>query len=202
MMMMMKQQRLFAIALMVLMCIPSKGQAQDKVALKANLLYGAVAQTPNLGIEIGLGAKTTLDISGGYNWFNLKGKPGNNKKLVHWLVQPEFRYFLCERFSGHFFGVHALGSQFNIGKRNLPLLFGKGSEAYRHEGWAVGGGLSYGYQLPLAKRWNLEFNLGLGYAFMLFDKWEQPRCGNLVEPDVTRHYFGPTKAGVTVMFLL
>ena len=88
----------------------------------------------------------------GYNWFNLDGKPGNNKKKVHWLAQTEFRYFLCERFSGHFFGIHAQGGEYNIGKHEMPLLFGKGSKDYRYEGYAVGGGFSYGYQLPIAKR--------------------------------------------------
>ena len=41
-------------------------QAQD-VAVKTNLLYGVYTYTPNLGLEVGLGKRTTLDISGGYN---------------------------------------------------------------------------------------------------------------------------------------
>ncbi|MEG2371127.1 MAG: DUF3575 domain-containing protein, partial [Alistipes sp.] len=98
----------------------SYAAAQGTVAVKTNLLYGAGAFTPNLGVEIGLGKRTTLDLSGGYNWFNLDGKRNNNKKLVHFMVQPEFRYYLCEKFNGHFFGVHALYSQYNIGGHNLP----------------------------------------------------------------------------------
>lgn len=86
--------------------------AQGEVGIKTNLLYGGYALTPNLGVEVGLGRRTTLDLSGGYNWFNLNGKDSNNNKTVHWMVQPEFRYFLCEKFNGHFFGVHALYSQY------------------------------------------------------------------------------------------
>ncbi|MEG2866016.1 MAG: DUF3575 domain-containing protein, partial [Mucinivorans sp.] len=125
--------------------------AQGTVAVKTNLLYGAGAFTPNLGVEIGLGRRTTLDLSGGYNWFNLDGKRDNNKKLVHFMVQPEFRYFLCEKFNGHFFGVHALYSEYNIGGHNLPMLFGQGSKDFRHQGWAAGAGVSYGYQLMLGR---------------------------------------------------
>lgn len=179
----------------------SSAMAQGEVGVKTNLLYGAGAFTPNLGVEIGLGRRTTLDISGGYNWFNLDGKKNDNKKLVHWMVQPEFRYFLCEKFNGHFFGVHALYSQYNIGGHNLPMLFGKGSDAYRHEGWAAGAGISYGYQLMLGRSWNLEFNIGVGYAQLKYDKYDCPKCGEKVGTE-TKHYFGPTKAGVSLIWII
>ena len=177
-------------------------RAQDKIAVKTNLLYGVGVLTPNLGMEIGLSKRTTLDISGAYNWFNLNGKRNGNSKLVHWLVQPEFRYFLCERFVGHYFGFHAIGSMYNIGGRELPMLFGKGSANYRHEGYAYGGGFSYGYQLPVARRWNLEFNLGIGYMRMNYDVYDCPTCGGLKEKSRTKNYFGPTKAGITLIFLI
>lgn len=176
--------------------------AQSKVGIKTNLLYGGYAQTPNLGLEIGLGRRTTLDISGGYNWFNLDGKKNNNKKLVHWLVQPEFRYFLCERFNGHFLGVHALYSQYNIGQHELPLIWGKGSKEYRFEGNALGAGLSYGYQLMLSKSWNLELALGVGYAQLRYDKYDCSKCGKRVEADKIKHYFGPTKASISIIYLI
>lgn len=175
--------------------------AQGEVGIKTNLLYGGYALTPNLGVEIGLGRRTTLDISGGYNWFNLDGDRNNNKKLVHWMVQPEFRYFLCEKFNGHFFGVHALYSQYNIGGHNLPMLFGNGAADYRHEGWAAGAGLSYGYQLMLGRSWNLEFNIGVGYAQLRYDKYLCPKCGDKVGTE-TKHYFGPTKAGVSLIWII
>ena len=176
--------------------------AQDKIAVKTNLLYGIGTFTPNIGVEIALGERTTLDVSGAYNWFNPDGKRSNNKKLVHWLVQPEFRYFLCERFNGHFFGFHALFSQYNIGGHELPMLFGKGSENYRHHGNAYGGGFSYGYQLLLGKRWNLEFNVGVGYMRMEYDRYDYTTCGELKNKSQTKNYFGPTKAGITLVFLI
>lgn len=175
--------------------------AQGEVGIKTNLLYGGYALTPNLGAEIGLGRRTTLDVSGSYNWFNLDGNKNNNKKRVHWMVQPEFRYFLCEKFNGHFFGVHALYSQYNIGSHNLPMLFGKDSKDFRHEGWAAGAGVSYGYQLMLGRSWNLEFNIGVGYAQLKYDKYACPKCGDKVGTE-TKHYFGPTKAGVSLIWII
>ena len=71
-----------------------------KIAIKTNALYWATS-TPNLGLEIGLAKKLTLDISGNYNpW-----KFSDNKQLKHWLIQPELRYWLCERFNGSFCGL-------------------------------------------------------------------------------------------------
>lgn len=43
----------------------SNGHAQE-VAIKSNLLYDATT-TLNLGVEMGLSAKSTLDISANYN---------------------------------------------------------------------------------------------------------------------------------------
>lgn len=190
------------ILLIVFLVTIGAASAQSNVGIKTNLLYGGYTLTPNLGIEIGLGERTTLDLSGGYNWFNLDGDKNNNKKLVHWLVQPEFRYFLNERFDGHFFGVHALYSQYNIGGHNLPMLFGKGSKDFRHEGWAAGAGLSYGYQLILGRSWNLEFNVGVGYARLKYDKYNCPKCGERVMSGKTKNYFGPTKAGVSLIWIV
>lgn len=189
--------------LVILVCSLFLGEAysQDNVAIKTNLLYGAGAFTPNIGVEVGLGRHTTLDVSGGYNWFNLNGAKHNNKKLVHWLIQPEFRYFLCERFNGHFFGAHLLYSQYNIGGHKLPMLFGKDSKNFRYQGYSYGIGISYGYQLILSKRWNLEFNIGAGYMRMEYDKYDRAKCGDFIGCQ-SRNYFGLTKAGVTLIFLI
>ena len=182
--------------------LSEQAYSQENIAIKTNLLYGVGALSPNLSVELGIGQRTTLDLSGGYNWFNLDGTKNNNQKLVHWMVQPEFRYFLNERFNGHFFGVHALYAEYNIGGYKLPMLFGKGSKAFRHEGNAVGGGFSYGYQLPLAKQWKVEFNLGVGYMRMKYDQYDCANCGQLQEKGKVKNYFGPTSAGISLIFLI
>ena len=184
--------------LLLLMCVVIPGKAQQ-VAVKTNLFYGAYTYTPNLGIEIGLGGRSTLDIGGGYNPWHRKGTATDNKKLVHWLGQIEYRYWLCQKFNGHFFGVHALGSQYNIGQHNLPLLFGKGSKNYRYEGYAFGAGISYGYQFVLGRHWNFETSLGVGYARLKYDKYDCPRCSEKITAE-SRNYFGPTKATVSLIY--
>ena len=177
-------------------------QAQ-KVAVKTNLFYGGATFTPNIGLEMGLGGRTTLDLVAGYNPWNLKGTEENNDKQVHWLFQPELRYWTCERFNGHFFGLHGLVSQFNVsGKELLDLrqetIFAKD---FRYEGFAYGGGLSYGYHWMVSKRFGLEFNVGVGAAYLSYDKFNCQKCSEPLgkENDL---YVGLTKAGITLVFLL
>lgn len=90
----MKKLILFGAAISISVAVSAQ-----HVALKNNLLYDATT-TPNLALEVGLGKKTTLDLYGGYNPFTF----GNHKRFKHWLAQPEFRYWTCERFNGTFWG--------------------------------------------------------------------------------------------------
>ena len=125
----------------------------------------------------------------------------SNKKLVHWLGSVEYRYWTCERFSGHFWGIHILGGQYNIAGHHLPLLFGDDSGPYRYEGWGIGGGISYGYHFLLGNRWSLEANIGIGYVRLHYDKFRCETCGEKTGTE-NRNYFGPTKAAVSLIFLI
>ncbi|MBR5877279.1 MAG: DUF3575 domain-containing protein, partial [Alistipes sp.] len=61
----MKKILLFVLTLSAL-TLESNAQS---IGLKTNLLYWATT-SPNLGIEIGTGGQTTLDISAGFNPFS------------------------------------------------------------------------------------------------------------------------------------
>lgn len=192
--------KLFMLFLVCFLGLLKNVNAQ-KVAIKANLLYGAYTYTPNLGLEIGLGKRSTLDMGVGFNPWNAKGTDVDNKKLAHLLGQLEYRYWLCSKFSGHFFGVHVLGTQYNISGHELPLLLEKGSKNYRYEGWGAGAGISYGYNFYLGKRWSLETTLGLGYVRLQYDKYNCVNCGKKIGPG-KRNYFGPTKAGISLIYII
>ena len=179
----------------------SLGAIAQTIGVKTNLLYGGLTLTPNISVEIGVGEQSTLELGGRYNPWNLNGRTTDNKKLVHWLGQAEYRHWICQKFNGHFWGVHLLGTQYNISGVKLPLLFGRESGEYRHQGWAVGGGMSYGYQFILGRYWNLELNIGVGYARLKYDKYECRTCGEKVGTE-TKDYLGPTKAGISLIYIL
>lgn len=168
----------------------------SSIALKTNLLYAATL-TPNLAIEFGLGKKTSLEIGAGYNFYD----PDSGKHWKHWLIQPEFRYWFCERFNGTFIGVHALGGEYNFAKIDLPLSVFDDLKDYRYEGYYYGGGLVVGHQWILSKRWNLETSIGLGYVRVHYEKYNCTGCGKSFD-DGVKNYWGPTKASVSLLFFL
>lgn len=165
--------------------------------VKTNIVHWAAGITPNIGVEFALNRKYTLEIGGGYNHFNFE----DNKKAHHWLVQPELRYWTCEAFNGHFFGVHALAGEYNIGGVDIPLGRLKKFKDHRYEGFAYGGGLSYGHQWMIAPKWNFELSLGAGYAYLTYDKYPCIKCGSKLESN-DKHYLGVTKAAVSLIYLI
>lgn len=170
--------------------------AQD-VAINTNLLYWATT-TLNVGVEVGLDTRLTLDVTGGYNPWTLD--KAANTKIKHWMVRPELRYWLCERFNGHFFGLHTGYAFYNISGVRIPFQPGTTAN-HRYQGWATGVGLLYGYSWILSERWNIEATIGLGYIYTRYDKYDCATCGRF-RGSQDKHYFGPTRAGVSLIYII
>ena len=172
----------------------------QNVALKTNVLSDAFLN-PNLGIEIGLAPKWTLDIDGQLTGWKL----ADNKRWKHWAVQPEARYWFCDRFGGHFIGVHAHGGQFNVGGIDVkPKFLGTDFSKLkntRFQGWFVGVGVSYGYAFVLGKHWNMEAELGIGYSYTNYDQFRCAGCGKKIKTDIPHHYVGITKTAINLVYL-
>lgn len=178
----------------------STGVKCQKIAVKTNLLYDIPALTANAGIEFGLAPRWTMDVSANYNGWTLS----HQRRWKHWLLQPEARYWFCDRFVGHFVGAHILGGQFNIGgvKNHIHFLgsdFSKIGEK-RYQGWMVGAGLAYGYAWILGKHWNVEGEIGLGWIHTRYDVYPCASCGRKLADDSKHNYFGPTKAAVNLVY--
>lgn len=183
----------------LLSCIGLSVSAQD-VAVKSNLLYDA-ALNINGGVEFGVAPKWTVDVTANYNnWTFSEGKRWKN-----WFLQPEARYWFCDRFAGHFLGFHLHGGKYNMGgiKGGFNLLGSDLSklEDNRYQGWFAGAGVGYGYSFILGMHWNLELEIGIGYAFTKFDRYECIGCGERQETSKTHHYVGPTKAAVNLIYV-
>lgn len=169
------------------------------VGIKTNLLYDA-ALTPTLGLEFGLAPKWSLDISGSLNAWTI-----NEKRWRQWMVQPEARFWFCQRFSGSFLGLHALGGQYNFGNLNFGGYNFLGTdlkqlEKYRLQGWMAGAGLAYGYSWILDKHWNIEAEIGVGWVYTRYDKFQCHNCGKKIESDKVHNYVGPTKAALNLIY--
>lgn len=166
--------------------------SSPRLALKSNLLFGAIL-SPGIGAEVRLGEKYTLDVAFSINPWN----QNSTKKFNHLLIQPEFRYWFCDPFAGHFVGIHAAYSNFNISGTG----FSDYMKDHRFEGNFYGGGISYGYQWYLSPRWSLEATIGAGYLYIDYDRYECKECGKKQE-SAGKNYFGPTKAGISIIYMI
>lgn len=176
--------------------LESKSPILPSLAVKTNILYN-LTSTMNLGGEIKLSDYLTFDLSLSYNPWTFS----DNRKLKHFLVQPEVRYWIYEPYNGHFLGAHLLYSNFNVGRIKLPLNILSGLNDYRYRGDAYGFGLSYGYQWILSPRWNLEATFGFGYLHLDYSRYECHTCGKKID-EVKDHYFGPTRVGVSLTYII
>ncbi len=192
--------------LTILFALVAFGASAQNIAIKTNLLYDASA-TVNLGVEIGLGKRTTLDISGNYNAWDTNTEL--NEKMRHLLIQPEFRYYFCERMSGHFIGAHAHLLQYNInGDHWLPSIFKSASsfssidqEQSRYQGEGYGAGLVYGYDWVVSPRFNIEFAIGAGYVYFDYERYGPTKCDPYIDSG-DKHYWGLTKLGVSLVYII
>lgn len=172
-----------------------KKEKETFLVIKNNILFDAALiqyLNLNLGAEVRLSDRYTLDIFASYNPWSFE----NNKKMKHVLIQPEIRYWFDKSFSGHFVGLHAHWSYYNIGNISLPVKLN-----YRYEGWMAGAGISYGYQWKLNSKWSMEANIGVGYANIQYEQYEYPVCGDFIK-EGNKNYIGLTKAGITISYKL
>lgn len=174
-------------------------------AVKTNLLSD-VMTTLNLSAEFGVGKRTTLDIYGSLNPWQFP----SNRKMRHWLLQPGLRWWSCSRFSGGFWGVHVHYGRYNWGGM-MPWGFRSGKMFgtvwnrsmldNRYQGWLAGAGISYGWHWVLGGRWGFEGEIGLGYAYLQYDKFRCERCGRRLGSG-SKSYFGPTKASLSLVLMI
>lgn len=196
-------KRILTYILCLFAALPVCGQ----VAVKTNLLTDAMT-TPNLGIEVGLGGKSTLNLVYGLNPWKFDSTRHGERFARHWVIMPEYRYWLCSRFSGHFFGVHAMVGQLNVNNVDLWLPGGfvsginlvKAAKTGRYQGEFLGGGITYGYQWALSRHWNIEAEIGAGYGHLWYDQYPCGDCGKRMSYGHA-NYIGVTKLGLSVMYV-
>jgi hypothetical protein len=165
-------------------------------AVKTNLLYD-LTSTINLATEFKISKRRTLDIMGNYNPWTFS----DNKKFKHWLVQPELRFWLCEAFTGHFFGIHALYAHYNVGGIKLPFGFFPALRDHRYQGNLYGAGVSYGYHQVLSSRWSMEYTFGVGYVYTDSKRYDCRFCGEYQGKE-HHGYFTPTKLAVSLIYII
>jgi len=166
------------------------------LAIKTNLLFD-LTTSMNLGMEVRVWRKLTLDVPFTLNPWTYNKE--DNSKFKFFLVQPELRYWTCEAFNGHFFGVHTHYAYYNVGHLYTPP-FSETMNSYRFEGQLVGAGLSYGYHWLMGSRFSMESEIGAGYARMQHGKYPCQTCAKLLINE-NKNYWGLTRVGLSLIYL-
>jgi len=171
-------------------------------ALKSNLPL-LLTGSPNLGAEFTLSQQFT--VNGDVLWapYMFKKHEEVFRTLVgsvdlRYYIKPRY-YYTNDTFDGFYAGPYAMYGNFNIG-----LWDGDDVQSYRRKGWGVSGGISLGYKMYLAKRFRLDFNLGIGYAHLQYNKYYLGGewADYAISYKDTRSWIGPTKFGVHLVYNL
>lgn len=170
-------------------------QAQDFV-VKTDLTNWATLSL-NVEPEVRVGKKSTLALGLSYNPWTF----AENRKWRHLRVQPEYRYWICRPFGGHFLGLHASYTRFNVGRVDFPGHFLPTLAEHRVQGneWAVG--LGYGYHWIISTRWSFEAEVGLGFSHADFDEYRCETCGDFLRERHTNRIM-PTKLSLSFIYVI
>lgn len=164
------------------------------MAVKTNMLYD-LALVPNIGLEFYLGKNISVAGNWMYSWWK------NDRIAWYWRTYGgdlAVRYWFgpdAEKkpLSGHHVGVYG---------QIITYDFETGGRGYLGDRWSYAGGIEYGYSLPVARRLNIDFNLGVGYLGGEFKEY-LPIDGHYVwQATKKRNYIGPTKLEVSLVWLL
>ena len=156
------------------------------LSLRANLLRWATL-TPDLGLEWRICPSWGIAVNGSWTSWSWSDK---DRRYALWEVAQEVRYYMGEKKAWY------LGAMFKAGQFNYKI-----SETGK-QGDLMGGGITAGYQLRLNKSLDLDFNLGLGYLNVDFEKYEVIDDVRVRRGNETKDWYGPINAGVTLVWKL
>lgn len=171
----------------------------QSLALKTNALGWATASL-NIEPEIKIGQRSTLALGISWNPWTIQ-EHEKNRKWKHLLVRPEYRYWFCAPFSGHFVGVHPLYVRFNVGNVNALAGTFPDLEDSRLQGNAYGAGIGYGYHWILGNHWSIEAEVGVGLVYADYDRYWYARCGRFMSSNTALRFL-PTKLSLSVVYVL
>ena len=164
------------------------------MALKTNMLYDA-ALIPNIGVEFYLGKGWTVGAGWMYAWWK------SDRCHNYWRTyggEVNIRKYFGKKaqekpLQGHHLGVYG---------QMLTYDFELGGRGYLGDRWSWGAGIEYGYSLPVAERINIDFAIGIGYLGGEYKEYLPIDDHYVWQVTKQRHWIGPTKAEITLVWLL
>ena len=170
--------------------------------IRTNMLYD-VAAVPNIGVEFYLGKNISVGANWQYAWWKTDRKHrywrtyGGDVNVRWWFGNSAHEKPL----TGHHLGVYGQILTYDFEWGGKGYLGGKpGGTLWDKMNWGVG--LEYGYSLPVAKHFNIDFTLGVGYLTGEYQEYRPVDGCYVWQATKQRHWFGPTKAEISLVWLI
>lgn len=172
------------------------------MSVSTNMLYDALL-VPNVGVEFYLGKQWSIGGNWMYGWWSCNNRHrywriyGGDVTLRRWFGKKAEEKPL----TGHHAGVYGQVLTYDFEFGGKGQMAGKPGDSM----WArcsYGAGAEYGYSLAVSRHLNIDFTLGIGYLGGTYYEYH-PEDGHYVwDATKKRHWFGPTKAQVSLVWLL
>lgn len=179
--------------------LPPKNFYMD---IRTNMLYDALA-LPNIGVDLYLGKNLSIGGNWLYGWWK------TDRHSRYWRAyggELNGRWWFGRAargkpLTGHHLGVYGQAYTYDFEWGGKGEMGGKpGDNMWNRCFWAAG--VEYGFSLPVARRINIDFSLGLGYTEGTYYKYH-PEDGHYVwESTHKRRYAGPTKLEAALVWLI
>jgi len=172
------------------------------MSIKTNMLYD-LAALPNVGVEFYLGKNWSISANWMYGWWKAERRHrywrayGGDVAVRYWIGKAAH----IKPLTGHHIGLYGqiLTYDFEFGGKG-QMAGEPGKPLWSSPSYAVG--LEYGYSLPIASQFNIDFAIGLGYLAGKYYEYKPVDSHYVWEATKQRHWFGPTKIEVSLVWLL
>ena len=170
--------------------------------IRTNMLFD-IAAVPNLGAEFYLGKNFSILADWMYGWWS------SNHRHRYWQIYGGglgARWYFGRKadakpLTGHHLGVYGSALIFDFEWGSTGYMGGKpGGTLW--DRCLVNSGIEYGYSLPIGSHLNIDFSIGLGYLGGNYIKYFTFDNDYYREKEYKMHFFGPTKAEISLVWLL
>lgn len=167
------------------------------IAVRTNLPYDAFL-VPNIGVEFWLPMNFTIGADWFGTWFTF------DQQHIYWQGYGGYltaRYYFGKLAEQHPFLGHHVGIYGSILTYDIEL----GGKGYQAAKPGFGGGIEYGYSLPVNHYLCFDFTLGVGYQGGEYKSYQPTDDGTghyVWEKTYRRHWWGPTKVEASMKFLI
>lgn len=172
------------------------------MGLKTNMLYDALA-LPTIGAEFYVGKGWSVGANWTYGWWSKNSRHrywrayGGDINLRRWFGAKAQEKPL----TGHHLGVYAGAVTYDFEWGGKGYMGGiPGGTLWNR--CMFYGGIEYGYSLPVARRLNIDFTIGIGYLGGKLVKYNPKDNCYVWESTNNFKWFGPTKAEISLVWLI